>query len=68
MFNWVGNKIRYLSRIQEIAAGFETIVDPMMGSGNVLVRLAPEHEIIGGDVIFIGPGFNVQRFRNADNT
>lgn len=55
MFNWVGNKIRYLSRIQEIAAGFETIVDPMMGSGNVLTRLAPHHKIIGGDVIPLMP-------------
>lgn len=55
MFNWVGNKIRYLSRIQEIAAGFETIVDPMMGSGNVLTRLAPRHKIIGGDVVPLMP-------------
>jgi len=55
MFNWVGNKIKYIEQIKSLAKDFKTVVDGMMGSGNVLIELAKTHEIIGNDIVKLMP-------------
>ena len=55
MFNWVGNKIKYIDKIKTLTKNFTTAVDGMMGSGNVLIELAKTHTIIGNDVIPLMP-------------
>jgi site-specific DNA-adenine methylase len=53
MFNWLGNKLKYLDVIKPFADKFTTIVDPMMGSGNLLVALGKQS--IGNDIIPLMP-------------
>jgi site-specific DNA-adenine methylase len=55
MFNWVGNKIKYIEQIKSLTKDFKIVADGMMGSGNVLVELAKTHEIIGNDIIKLMP-------------
>lgn len=55
MFNWVGNKLKYISIIKPLIKDFKTIIDPMMGSGNVLIQLTRTHNIIGCDIIKLLP-------------
>lgn len=55
MFNWVGNKIKYIDLIKIYSEDFDSIIDPMMGSGNHLIELANKKNIIGSDVIKLMP-------------
>jgi len=55
MINWLGNKLKYLNYLEHYSRNFETIIDPMMGSGNILVELIKEHKIIGNDIIKLMP-------------
>jgi len=62
-FNWVGNKQRYFDLISPYVSKYHTVIDPMMGSGNVLIRFLPEKEIIGNDVMPLMPDI-YSRFDN----
>jgi len=55
MLNWVGNKQKYFSIIELFVKDFQTVVDPMMGSGNVLIQLSSKHNIIGCDIVKLLP-------------
>lgn len=55
MINWVGNKIKYINEIKKIVNGFDNVIDPMMGSGNVLLELIKSHNIIGNDLVKLTP-------------
>ena len=39
-YNWVGNKYKYLNKINEIIEGkrYERVIEPFMGSGNILLN------------------------------
>jgi len=69
MFNWVGNKIKYIDKIKTLTKNFTTAVDGMMGSGNVLIELAKTHTIIGNDVIPLMPNIynNFASFSISEN-
>ena len=55
MINWLGNKLKYLKYLEHYSENFETVIDPMMGSGNVLTELIKDHKIIGSDIIKLMP-------------
>lgn len=55
MFNWVGNKIKYIDIIKKYTEKFDTIIDPMMGSGNYLIELSKNKNIIGSDILKLMP-------------
>ena len=55
MFNWVGNKIKYLPVIRRYAEHCSCVVDGMMGGGNVLLELAKTKQVIGNDIIPLMP-------------
>lgn len=55
MFNWVGNKMKYIDVIKKYTSNFDTVVDPMMGSGNYLIELSKNKNIIGSDILKLMP-------------
>ena len=64
MFNWVGNKLKYKDLIFEKINNKDIIVDPMMGSGNILLELLKKNKtVIGNDIIPLMPTL----FKNAQN-
>ena len=63
IFNWVGNKWKYRQYIERYAVNFDIIVDPMMGSGNILTYLGKTKNIIGNDIIPLMP--NIYNNKNV---
>ena len=64
MFNWVGNKLKYKDLIFEKINNKDIIVDPMMGSGNILLELLKKNKtVIGNDIVPLMPTL----FKNAQN-
>lgn len=57
-FNWVGNKYKYLDKINEIVNDkkYEKIIEPFMGTGNILLNInAIACYYIGNDIIPLVP-------------
>jgi len=50
MFNWIGNKLKYFSIVEPYLEKFKYVIDPMMGSANILIKLKDKH-ILGNDII-----------------
>lgn len=70
MFNWSGNKIKYIDIIEKISKNFPIIVDPMMGSGNILISLSKKHCVVGSDIIKLMPTLfnNIDTFKKDTKT
>ena len=56
--NWVGNKYKYLDKINEIVGGkkYDRVIEPFMGTGNILLNInTPAKVYIGNDNIPLIP-------------
>lgn len=67
MFNWLGNKIKYIDYLKKYSRNFKTVIDPMMGSGNVLIELVKDHDVIGNELVRLMPELytNIDQFSTS---